>query len=63
MTGQMQLIRVVAPHFVAGLVMNGDWCVQNAPILAWTRGRYRTWLRAQFEQRSWRATVIDEWMA
>jgi hypothetical protein len=27
------LVRVVAPHFVAGLVMRGELCVEAAPIL------------------------------
>jgi len=28
-----QLVRVTAPHFVAGMVMEGDVCVRAEPIL------------------------------
>lgn len=36
-----QLIRVVAPHFVAGIIMGADRCVRAAPILRWTIGKDR----------------------
>ena len=53
------LVRVVAPHFVAGIVVDGDVCVQAAPILRRAcLGRGRMALRAIFEQRGWDARII-----
>lgn len=44
------LWRVVAPHFVAGLVTDGDRVVEAAPILRWTMGRSRPQLRERFSR-------------
>jgi hypothetical protein len=52
------LVRVVAPHFVAGLVMQGDRCTHAAPILAWAVGRSRKALQAAFARQGWTASVI-----
>jgi len=52
------LVRVVAPHFVAGLIMNGDLCGQAAPILRWAVGKSRAELRAYFERKGWKASVV-----
>jgi hypothetical protein len=62
------LVRVVAPHFVAGIVLaemptgqaSGWFCVHTAPILAWCKGRADTWLRAEFRRKGWRASIIAE---
>jgi hypothetical protein len=53
------LVRVVAPHFVAGLVMDGDRCVEAAPILAWCVGKDAPELRAYFFRRDWKATITS----
>lgn len=53
------LVRVVAPHFVAGLDMVGDKCVEAAPILKWAKGKTADELRAYFKQKGWRASIID----
>ena len=53
------LVRVVAPHFVAGLVVEGDRCVDAAPILRWAIGRDRDGLRAYFARKGWRASVVS----
>jgi hypothetical protein len=53
-----QLVRVVAPHFVAGLVMQGDRCTHAAPILGWAVGRRRKTLQAAFARQGWTASVI-----
>lgn len=53
------LVRVVAPHFVAGLIMDeADVCSDAAPILKWAIGRERSWLRGYFKRKGWRASVI-----
>lgn len=52
------LVRVVAPHFCAGLIVVNDRCVKTAPILAWTIGKSADFLRAYFAQKGWRASVV-----
>lgn len=47
------LVRVVAPHFVAGMVMNGDTCTEAAPILRWAIGKRRGFLSGYFRNKGW----------
>lgn len=54
------LVRVVAPHFVAGLEMEDDLCVTAAPILYWAKGKRRDWLRAEFVKRGYKASLVKE---
>ena len=56
------LVRVVAPHFVAGLVMAGDTCAEAAPIIRWCVGKGRAELRAYFERKGWRASAVAEFV-
>ncbi len=58
-TAAGQLVRVAAPHFVAGLVMDGDKCIRAAPILSWAVGKGRNELRAYFARKGWKATVDE----
>ncbi len=55
-----QLWRVVAPHFVAGLVTDGDVVVSAPPILAWAKGKTRAVLRRYFARKGWTVTRIEE---
>jgi hypothetical protein len=47
----MTLYRVVVPHFVAGVVADGETIIATAPILKWTRGKplpvLRAWVRSK----------------
>lgn len=53
------LVRVEAPHFVAGIELEADICVQAAPILRrLCLGRRADVLRALFRRKGWRASVI-----
>jgi hypothetical protein len=54
------LVRVEAPHFVAGIVLENDEVTRAAPILKWTLGKDRAYLRTYFRTKGWRATVIKE---
>jgi hypothetical protein len=54
------LVRVVAPHFVAGLVLEDDRCTEAAPILAWAIHWRRDALRAYFRRKHWRATILPQ---
>ena len=57
------LVRVLAPHFCAGLVMRDGRCVEAAPILRWAVGRDRDQLRTQFAQRGWQAQIVKPHVA
>ena len=55
------LVRVVAPHFVAGLVIEDGRCVLCAPILRKTcKWRTPDQLREVFKKNGWRATVVGK---
>lgn len=50
------LVRVEAPHFVAGLIFNEAWvCVEAAPILRWAEGQDGWTLRRYFDRKGWRS--------
>lgn len=53
------LIRVVAPHFVAGLEITNGKCTNAAPILGWAVGKDEDYLRAYFRTKKWKASIID----
>lgn len=54
----MVLVRVVAPQFVAGIVFDGQVCVEAAPILRWYVGKQAHWLKLRFERNGWVAKRI-----
>lgn len=54
-----QLVRVVAPHFVAGIVMRDGVCVEAAPILKWAVGKSADALRETFRRKRWEATIVQ----
>ena len=58
MSENLILVRVVAPHFVAGLVIENDRCIQTAPILSWAIGQMADDLRRYFEAKGWKASII-----
>lgn len=53
-----KLVRVVAPHFVAGVVIRDQHAIRAAPILHWTVGRHEDELRRAFAREGWRASVV-----
>jgi len=52
------LVRVVAPHFVAGLEITDNRCVMAAPILRWALGMQADEIRHVIRTRRWRATIV-----
>lgn len=54
------LVRVVAPHFVAGLVIDEATgrCIEAPPILAASIGKTARELRAYFDRRGWHAERV-----
>lgn len=52
------LVRVEAPHFVAGFVMRSDIVREAAPILAWTIGKPRDELRIYFKRKGWKVMIV-----
>lgn len=54
------LVRVVAPHFVAGLIIGeDDICTDAAPILSWAVGKPRAVLSDYFHRKKWRASIVQ----
>lgn len=54
-----KLVRVVAPHFVAGIEFARGKVSEAAPILAWAKGKSEDEMRAYFKRKGWRASVIN----
>jgi hypothetical protein len=54
----MMLVRVEAPHFVAGFVMDGNVCTRAAPIIKYFVGRPADWIRAYCATKKWRANIV-----
>lgn len=54
------LVRVVASHFVAGIVITGDVCTEAAPILRWAIGKRREFLSDYFRKKKWKAAVMPD---
>ena len=56
------LVRVTAPHFVAGLVMGQvkgkNVCVRAAPILRWAVYKSADDLRDAFRRKGWKAAIV-----
>jgi hypothetical protein len=59
----LTLYRVVAPHFVAGIVADGGRVVDAAPILAWSVGETREHLRDYFASKRWRVEFVEVFRA
>jgi hypothetical protein len=59
------LYRVVAPSFVAGLLVEGEQVVQAAPILRWAIGKQLAEVRRRVEERGGTVTDVaspaDDW--
>lgn len=51
MTGQ--LWRIVAPHFVAGLIVRDGFVVEAAPIIGWADGRPWPYLKTYMQRKGW----------
>jgi hypothetical protein len=52
------LVRVTAPHFVAGILLAKDGrCVEAAPILRWRVGKTARELKAYFDRKGWDTRV------
>jgi len=54
----IELVRVEAPHFVAGLVLRDGRCVNAAPILGWAIGRPGWAILGYCRRKRWRAELV-----
>lgn len=52
------LVQITAPHFCAGLEIENGTCTRAAPILKWTIGKDRNYLRAYFKGKKWKAIIV-----
>jgi hypothetical protein len=55
-----RVVRVVTPHFVAGLIMDKGVCVEAAPILRWSVGKSAEDLSQYFRRKGWHASVLPD---
>jgi hypothetical protein len=56
-----QLVRVQAPHFVAGFVLQDGVCTRAAPILRHFIGRETAAIRDAIHDQGWRASIVSPW--
>lgn len=54
------LVRVVAPHFVAGLVVDDDHVILAAPILRYMVGWPADKVRAKLAEMGWQASKVSD---
>lgn len=53
------LYRIVAPHFVAGVLVDEDSVVEEtAPILRWAMGRELGWLVSYCTRKRWQLQFV-----
>ena len=48
------LLRVTAPHFVAGAIWVNKECVHAAPIIKWMIGKPAIEVKAYLDKRKWK---------
>lgn len=57
-----ELVRVIAPHFVAGIVFQytfkGYECIRAAPILKYCLGKSWPWCQQYFARKGWKASIV-----
>ena len=57
----MRLVRVVAPHFVAGFETDGETVIRAAPILRKAlQGRSEEHARQVIKRFGWKASVVEQ---
>lgn len=54
----MTLIRILAPHFVAGLLHDGQRVCRAAPILRWAVGKQVGVVQAYCQRKGWGWEVL-----
>jgi hypothetical protein len=52
------LARIVAPHFVAGIVLHGDQVAEAAPIVDYMRGWPRDRVRDYCRAKGWTIAIV-----
>jgi hypothetical protein len=55
---EMILLRIVAPHFVAGAILHEDRVWRNAPILSYMRGWTMTAVTAYCVKKRWNCEAV-----
>lgn len=54
------LIRVQAPHYCAGLIVEDERCTEAAPILGWALGKPWAELRRYFARKGFGVIVMSD---
>ena len=55
----MSLVRIVAPHFVAGIIFDSDIVIETAPIIGYMQGWTTARTRAYVARKHWRAAWLS----
>jgi len=55
----MSLVRIKAPHFVAGVVLLDDCVIRVAPILKYMTGWNRRKIEMYCEKKGWKLEVLS----
>ncbi len=58
-TAERRLVRVVAPHFIAGFETD-DVVRRAAPILKYLVGKSNDQARAYIKKKGWKASIVRE---
>lgn len=54
------LYQVKAPHFCAGLIVDETRVIDAAPILRWSMGKTRKYLKDYFERKGWKVAFVKK---
>jgi hypothetical protein len=54
------LVRVVAPDFTCGIVIDKGTCVEAAPRLHYCVGKSAPWCSGHFQHKQWRASIVRD---
>lgn len=55
-----ELVWVNAPHFCAGLHIEGGWCYEAAPILRWAIGKPWREIQRYFSRKGYEVVVMPD---
>lgn len=54
-----KLYQITAPHYCAGVVVEGGVCREAAPILHWAVGKPWPWLLSYFARKKFGVILVD----
>lgn len=55
-----QVCVIDAPHFYAGIVTNGSFIIDAAPIVRYMIGKNEDWVRSYCNKKNWKITRLKK---